>query len=145
MPKDRIEFDVSATVQDALDALRAAAERKGWSVQAGGPHRLQLKQGMNMTAYAVKLDVNLVPSTDRATTIRVDGRVDGWGPIQKRALGEALNSLQSEVLSALPQEAAGASPEAQVEALKSLSELRDKGALTEDEFVAQKAKILDRD
>jgi hypothetical protein len=149
MPRDRIEFEVAATLQDALDACRTAAESEGWTAEGNGPHRVQLRKGMGGTTWPIKLDVNLAPVTDEDTSVRVDGRVGGWGPIQKRALGEALNTLQSQVLSALPRhrsrDSTAASAQTHIEALKSLGELRERGVLTDEEFAAQKAKILNKD
>jgi hypothetical protein len=146
MPSDRIEFQLGIPVEDALAACRAVAERKGWAVEAAGPHRLAMKQGMKLNNYAVKMDAILAPTGGGDTTVRVDGRIAGWGPIQKKALREALNSFQSEALASAPSRPeagrAGQGAASQVEALERLAELRDRGVLTDDEFAAQKQRIL---
>ena len=142
MPRDRIEFVVPATLRDTHNACRAAAEGQRWSVQSDEAHRLQFKQGIGATSWAVRLDVNLAPVSDRATTVRVDGRVGGWGPIQKRALADALNTLQSNVLPGIADPAP--SGDADLERLKKLSELKELGAISDQEFEAEKAQLLKR-
>ena len=51
--------------------------------------------------WGINLDVNLAPApNDATTTVRVDGRVGGYGPIQKRGLSQAMNTLQASVIAA---------------------------------------------
>ncbi len=42
-------------------------------------------QGLTNT-WPVKMDVSLAPATEGSTTVRADGRVGGFGPIQSAAL-----------------------------------------------------------
>ena len=79
----------------------------------------------------------VVAGTATAVSGRVQRRQQSrWAEQEAEQGGYA---EQGEYAEAPPQEAAPADPVAQ---LKELAELRDSGVLTEEEFAAQKAKIL---
>lgn len=144
MSRDRIEFHIAASPEATAAACVSAAEAEGWSASMPAPNRVQIRQGMKFTTWPVKLDVNLA-STGAGTSVRVDARVGGMGPIQKAGMQKVLNAFQSRVVWSVGSTVAAVpagDPDADLRRLQTLTELRDAGALTEEEFAQQKARLL---
>jgi hypothetical protein len=101
MSTDRIEFEAPANIETTHESCRSVAEREGWAIKQSEPVRLQIDTGTVEGFSTIKLDVNLAPISDEATTVRVDAHVPG--PFVKHDLDVVMNELQADVIAALGQ------------------------------------------
>jgi len=157
VPKGHIEFHVEGSLEATAEACVAAATNQGWSASQSAPNCVNVRRGMTLMVYPVKLTAILTPAAN-LTTVRVDGRVGGLGPVQQRGLTEVMNLFQIDVVNIMiSQRPAPAPPPASpspaseprsavahVEALERLADLHDRGVLTADEFAQEKARLLNQ-
>jgi hypothetical protein len=94
-----------------------------------------LLRGMARTA--------VVAGTATAVSNRVSRRQAGrWAQQDQAAYGQPQYAEPQYAQPATPPPAAASDPDDMIERLEKLGELRDSGVLTDEEFAAQKARIL---
>jgi Short C-terminal domain len=94
-----------------------------------------LLRGMARTA--------VVAGTATAVSNRVSRRQAGrWAQQDQAAYGQPQYAEPQYAQPAAPPPAAASDPDDMIERLEKLGELRDSGVLTDEEFAAQKARIL---
>jgi hypothetical protein len=94
MPKHSITFELPAEPSQAVTiARRTVAERDGWSVDSVADGRLVTRRGMRATAWPITLELVFV-GAGPGTLVTADGKIGGWGPLQRKSLVRAMGELQ---------------------------------------------------
>jgi hypothetical protein len=146
MSKQELKATLSTDPPKTMELCRRIIAEMGWKIEAQSENRLVCKELVDMWmkgVWPVKLELTV--QTDAAgSLLLVKGTNSGIGPIQsnhvKGQVGNFINRLTLAIqapAASPPPSHPGLSAE-----LEKLSELREQGVLTDDEFAAAKSRIL---
>jgi hypothetical protein len=168
MAQLRWELPLELPVDEASELCRRALNYFRYKIESVDQHRIVARDDWtnmfgdaNMASYGrTHVEVLLALGRDSETLVTFVGRVKGFGVPAKRHLQERLELLAGAIDSAARQRAADTGSAGQskaagtpdqsnaasdpIERLRQLSELRDAGIVTDEEFEAKKAEILGR-
>jgi hypothetical protein len=144
------DFDLLVSPEQALTLCRQAVADLGWRVLDQGPDFIRGKEvaasGLSFTWPA---EVQLVVESEEpgVTTVYLDGKIFGLGPIQKGHLQGQMGNLRNriELLASQPSALSasdGTRKGALSEELEKLAALKQQGVLSDEEFQQAKARLL---
>lgn len=97
MSKLSDEFKLDLPLEKASWACREAIESVGWNIEALEPHRIVPKVGVGISRNPSKIEVELDDGDGEGTTILLNGKIMGLGPLQKRHLTGEMNRLRNAI------------------------------------------------
>lgn len=102
MPTPSDEFIVGRTLDSATRACQYAIAGLGWRVESSDSHRVVAKIEFGGFNWPGKIETLLTETADGSTTVRLNGKIAGLGPIQKRHLTTQLKRLHKAIELAPP-------------------------------------------
>jgi hypothetical protein len=140
---DQLSLDTDAA--GALRAVHEAAAIDGWRITAEGGDRMTLEEVPGQarpSTFPARVGLNVVSAPGgRQTLIQLDAFGVGVGRIQRGHLYARVEELKYAIGACAArqrsQPAGGLADE-----IRELSEQRDQGAISEEEFAARKARLL---
>lgn len=147
------QFRLQASRQELLRDCQQVTASLGWRVIEVSSSSIKVKEPMpNLTSYtgAVRIDIDIHERDTAECDLELRGSVMGVGPIQRNHLqgqmGRFLNELSLRIDSRTDEQQLSTGSRSDVqslaEELERLAALRDSGALSAEEFVAAKARLL---
>jgi hypothetical protein len=94
MPKDSMTFELPTTSSEALTIARRLVAERGWSVESVTDGRIVTRRAMRASAWPITIELAFA-GAGAATRVTADGRIGGWGPLQRRQLTGAMNELRA--------------------------------------------------
>ena len=148
-----LDFVMSGEMDDVLKACQRSARDMKLQVVSLGADHITLSKLRTFSEAGWKLEGTLLASDGGTVTLSVGWRMAGWTPALPwvRELGEGVMGQFANGVSVELQEVARhrtsqetpAGPQFSVaDELGKLADLRDRGALSDEEFEAQKSKLL---
>ena len=139
------EFVVGVPLQEAVELCREAVSGLGWEVlEQTGPRIVCHESLPEVRLWSAKVEIELSAHGQDTTLIHIEGSFFGFGPVPSRHVKGQVGRLRNEIevvakrrVSPASGGASGLSAE-----LEKLSDLRQRGALTEEEYLKAKAKLL---
>jgi hypothetical protein len=96
MPKKSMSFDVPTKPSEAFTIARQLVAERGWSVESVADGRLVTRRGMRMTAWPVTIELSFADADAGAgARVTADGKIGGWGPIQRKNLVGVMDELRA--------------------------------------------------
>lgn len=150
------QFTLPITSDLAILAAQDIADQRGWFVLSVSATEIVVRQKGGFNHYALTLAASFV-EVDGQTRVGVNCRTIGFGPHMKGMvsgmMGQFVNSMslrtQTSSLSINPtvqvgegQGSPAAEPYDRYEQIKKAKELLDSGILTQEEFEAEKKRLL---
>lgn len=90
---DELSLDLSAA--EAELACKQAVAALGWGIQSAEPGRIVPRIGVGISRNPSKIEVLI--ESDVQTTICLNGRIVGIGPLQKRHVTAEVNKLRNAI------------------------------------------------
>jgi hypothetical protein len=94
MPKHSMTFEVPATPSEALLMARRLVAERGWSVESLTDGRLVTRRAMRASSWPITIELS-VADTGAGAQVTADGKIGGWGPIQRKQLVGAMAELRA--------------------------------------------------
>jgi hypothetical protein len=94
MPKQSMTFELPTNPSESLTIARQLVVERGWSVESLTSGRLVSRQAMRTTTWPVKIEL-LFAGAGAGSQVTANGKVGGWGPIQRRHLVRAMDELRA--------------------------------------------------
>lgn len=156
-PSTRISLPPLSRVQDSVilevpeggaqRACRRAISVLGWRILEDSERRMVIKEvmssGVSFT-WPAKIEI-LIHEQGQACRLELNGSITGLGPVQKNHLKGQMGALRNNIQLALEQRPAPSGETdsgALASELERLLALREKGALSDEEFAQAKARLL---
>lgn len=143
------DFDLLVAPDRALTLCRQAVADLGWRVLDQGPDFVRCKEvAVSGLSFTWPAEVQLVVESDEpgVSTVYLDGKIFGLGPIQKGHLQGQMGNLRNRIELLATQQAPAPGGRAGggslSEELEKLAALKKQGLLTEEEFQQAKARLL---
>ncbi len=149
-----LDFVMDGEMADVLSACQKSARAMELQVTSLGANHITLTKPPAFPMAGWKLEATLLASDDGTVTISMGYRQNGWVPVvvpKVRKFGEGVMGQFANGVSVELQEVARhrasqetlAGPQFSVaDELEKLADLRDRGVLSDEEFEAQKSKLL---
>jgi hypothetical protein len=96
MSKHTEEFLVPLSEQEAEFAVKDAVASCGWGVKSQEPGRLVPRIGIGITRMPSSIEV-LMRSDGASTTVTLNGKISGLGPLQKRHITAEVGKLRNAI------------------------------------------------
>jgi hypothetical protein len=154
MSNHQERFVVPLGIAEVMMVCREAVASTNWRVTEAGKTRLSCKEvSAQSTSFTWPAEVTIeLTSNEKGTIVTMNGSIFGFGPIQSGHLQGQVGNLRNRVEIGL-RKAIETKKQAQViqqqqqsgsliTELERLASLREKGALTDDEFQQAKKKLL---
>jgi hypothetical protein len=90
-------FQVLLPLREAEFAVKEAVANCGWGVKEQGPGRIVPRIGVGLTRNPSKIEVGMSENGDAETTITLDGKITGMGPLQKRHVTAEVGKLRNAI------------------------------------------------
>ena len=89
-------FELAAAPPDALAIARKLVVERGMSIQTVQPGRVVGREAMRVLSahWPITLELTFAEAA-AGTQVTANGKIGGYGPIQRRALGKALEELRT--------------------------------------------------
>ncbi|HWP33785.1 MAG TPA: hypothetical protein VNL97_08550 [Solirubrobacterales bacterium] len=97
MSKYSEEFDVFLPFQEAEFAVKEAVANCGWGVKEQEPGRIVPRIGVGLTRNPSKIEVLMAGDAQGPTTISLNGKIAGMGPLQKRHIAAEVGKLRNAI------------------------------------------------
>jgi|TARA_B100001146_G_scaffold183072_1_gene165660 hypothetical protein len=149
-----LDFVMDGEMADVLSACQKSARDMELQVVSLGADHISLTKLATFTLAGWKLEATLLASDDGTVTISAGWRQNGWIPVVTQGvkdrgegfMGQFANGVSVE-LQEVARHRASQEPQAGAQfsvadELGKLADLRDRGALSDEEFEAQKLKLL---
>ena len=145
------DFDLLVPPEHVLTLCRQAVADLGWRVLDQGPDFVRCKEvassGISFT-WPAEIQVVAESEEPGVTTVYLDGKIFGLGPIQKGHLQGQMGNLRNRIELLATQQSAPAPTGGTAgkgslsDELEKLAALKQQGILTEEEFQRAKARLL---
>ena len=133
-------ISINKSLPDILAAIQDSVRELGWQVLEITADSISLKIPRSFSSYSVNIKINL-NKDEESVIMQVRSTTLGVGPINKRNLegmvGKLINSVSVVLRNTPNSDSNGIS-----EQIEKLSELFNRGILSESEFEAAKKKLL---
>lgn len=97
MSKYSEEFEISLPLREAEFAVKEAVANCGWGVKEQEAGRIVPRIGVGLTRNPSKIEVSLRANGDTQTTVILNGRIAGMGPLQKRHVTAEVGKLRNSI------------------------------------------------
>ena len=94
MPLESMTFELPTSAADALAIARRLVAERGWSVESVTDGRLITRRAMRASAWPITIELSFADAGAGAC-VKADGKIGGWGPIQRRHLARAMDELRA--------------------------------------------------
>ena len=147
MSKYQQSFILNLPLSRASEVCREVAAQLGWRVLEQTTYRIVCKENapqVTSFTWSAKVEIELEAESQGWTRITLDGSIFGYGPIQSGHLKGQIGRIRNEIELAAKKPAQGEcdkKPTLTTE-LEKLSELKQRGVLTDEEFQQAKALLL---
>jgi hypothetical protein len=100
MPKESMTFEVPAGPSAALVAARRIVVERGWTVEAVDGARVVARRGMRASTWPIVIELSFADarsggSSRAGTRVTANGKIGGYGPIQRRGLRQAMDAFRA--------------------------------------------------
>jgi hypothetical protein len=90
------KFEIALPLQEAEFAVKEAVANCSWGVKEQGPGRIVPRIGIGLTRNPSKIEV-LMSEAEGQTTIILNGKIAGMGPLQKRHITAEVGKLRNAI------------------------------------------------
>ncbi len=147
MSRHADEFILKVPFQEAVELCSEAVSGLGWEIlEQTGPRIVCQEKMPEVTSFtwSAKVEIELSAHGQDATWIHLEGSIFGFGPLQSRHVKGQVGRLRNEIEVTAKKRAAptGGGASGLSAELEKLSDLRQRGVLTEEEYRKAKAKLL---
>lgn len=101
MSKVEVSFSIPLALEDANAAIVAAAAADGWRVRDARPEHFFLSQQISLFdrlyKYPSSCAIFLHRDKKRVTRVVLQGRITGFGPLQKHRVSSAVAKLRAAI------------------------------------------------
>lgn len=97
MSKVSDEFPVAMSSQETEFAVKEAVANCGWGVKAQEPGRIVPRIGVGLTRNPSQIEVLISADGDKRSLVRLNGKIAGVGPLQKRHLTAEVGKLRNAI------------------------------------------------
>ena len=94
MTKLTDEAEVDQPLDEAVSACVDLITQAGWELKAREPDRLEVKVGVSVLRNPSKLELVFRAIDESRTSVRINGKILGVGPLQKGHLLGEINRLR---------------------------------------------------
>jgi hypothetical protein len=97
MSKYDEQFRVLLPLREAEFAVKEAVANCGWGVKEQEPGRIVPRIGVGLTRNPSKIEVLMSESSEAETTLTLNGKITGMGPLQKRHVTAEVGKLRNAI------------------------------------------------
>jgi hypothetical protein len=94
MPKESLTFELPTEPSEALTTARRLVTERGWTVESVATRKVVARRAMRATSWAITIELSLADA-GTGTQVTANGKIGGWGPIQRKQLVRAMEGLRS--------------------------------------------------
>jgi hypothetical protein len=94
MPRNSETLELPTDPSATHDIARRLVVERGWSVEAVTAGRLVARRAMRASTWPITVEFSFA-AADRGTSVTLDGKIGGWGPLQRKALVRAMDELRA--------------------------------------------------
>jgi hypothetical protein len=91
------QFAVALPLRETEFAVKEAVANCGWGVKEQSAGRIVPRIGVGITRNPSKIEVLVTRDSDASTTVALNGKITGMGPIQKGHLSAEVGKLRNAI------------------------------------------------